>query len=221
MLYGRKSLEYNSSEGIQLIIYIGKGLRFFIYLVIIIAIAWLLLVNSIWILKIAYPFHYRDEVEKYSSMYQLDPYLVAAIIRNESRFNPEAISRKEAKGLMQIAPITGQWASERLELKDYNEQRLYEPDLNIMIGCWYLDILFKEFDRELPLIIAAYNAGNGNVSKWLEDPQYSRDGRVLDHIPFPETRIYLQKVSRDYNRYQIIYEEGIRGVITHIINTLF
>lgn len=198
-----------------MIIKTGRGLRFILYMIIIIAVAWLLITNSVWILKIAYPFHYRDEVEKYALEYQLDPYLVAAIIRNESRFNPDAISRKEAKGLMQIAPITGQWASERLNIPNYSEERLFDPDLNIKIGCWYLDILYKEFNGRLPIIIAAYNAGNGNVSKWLGDSEYSRDGIVLEHIPFPETRSYQFKVLRDYERYQIIYEEGIRGVIAY------
>ncbi|KAB3527307.1 lytic transglycosylase domain-containing protein [Alkaliphilus serpentinus] len=169
-----------------------------------------------WVIKQIYPFHYRAEIERYSKEYNLDPYLIAAIIKNESKFNPEAISRKEAKGLMQIAPITGQWAAEKLGIKDYSEDRLFEPHLNIRMGCWYLDILHKEFDGRLPLMIAAYNAGNGNVSKWLEDPQYSKNRVTLDYIPFPETRIYLRKVLRDYNRYHIIYEEGLRGVASYI-----
>lgn len=174
-----------------------------------------------WILRTVYPFHYRDLVEKYAVVYEVDPYLVAAIIRNESKFNPQAISRREAKGLMQIAPITGEWASEKLDIKDYYEERLYEPELNIEIGIWYLSILEKQFNGKIELMVAAYNAGNGNVSKWLENPEYSIDGQSLIFIPFPETRIYSQKVLRDYERYQVIYEEGFVAFIKLILKPYY
>ncbi|WP_236904914.1 lytic transglycosylase domain-containing protein [Clostridium formicaceticum] len=175
-----------------------------IFFVIVLVVA---LQNGRWLMKIIYPMHYRDIIEIYAKEYDVDPYLVAAIMRNESKFNPNAISRREAKGLMQIAPITGNWAAEKLSIEDYHEDMLYDPDLNIRIGCWYLDILHKEFDNNLQLIVAAYNAGNGNVTKWLQNPAYSKDGETLDEIPFGETRIYLQKVLRDYKIYQWIYRK--------------
>lgn len=159
-----------------------------------------------WIVKVAYPLHYFDTVEEYAERYELDPYLVLSIMKNESKFNPEAVSKKEARGLMQIAPITGEWASEKLNIEGYSSEMLFSPELNIQIGCWYLSMLNNQFNNELELIIAAYNAGSGNVSKWLNNSEFSSDGQSLDYIPFGETRIYLQKVLRDYERYKRIYE---------------
>ncbi|ABR49262.1 Lytic transglycosylase, catalytic [Alkaliphilus metalliredigens QYMF] len=174
-----------------------------ILLICIMAVVSVLSIN--WILRIAYPFHYQELIEKHADHYGVDPHLVVSIMRNESRFNPEAISRADAKGLMQIAPITGQWASERLEIENYTEEMLFEPDLNIQMGTWYLNILHKEFDDKLELIVAAYNAGNGNVTKWLGNPEYSPDGETLEYIPFGETRFYSKKVLRDYKIYKRIY----------------
>ena len=168
----------------------------------------LVVFNAKWIFKTIYPIHYDDLIEKYSTTYNIDPFLAAAIIRNESKFNPNALSRKAAKGLMQIAPITGEWAAEKLNIQNYSEERLYEPELNIHIGIWYLNILYKEFDGRLELMVAAYNAGNGNVSKWLDNPEYSIDGKNLSVIPFPETRIYSKKVLRDYQIYQKLYKDS-------------
>src|SRR5699024_5585468 len=114
------------------------------------------------------------------------PYLIASIINVESRYDKLAVSHKEAKGLMQISPQTGQWASEVLEIKNYSEQDLFEPDLNIQIGTWYINRLLDEFNGNMDLVLAAYNAGSGNVSKWISDEEYCSDGINLDKIPFKE-----------------------------------
>ncbi|SDK23735.1 lytic transglycosylase domain-containing protein [Natronincola ferrireducens] len=188
----------------MLIIFSKKIIQILVTIILIITVI-VALQNGKWLGKVVYPFHYKDIVEIYATEYEVDPYLVAAIIRNESKFNPYALSRRDAKGLMQIAPITGNWAAERMSIEDYREEMLYNPDLNIKIGCWYLNILHREFNNNLQLIIAAYNAGNGNVSRWLENPEYSRDGKTLDEIPFGETRIYLKKVQRDYRIYTWLY----------------
>ncbi|KXG77093.1 lytic transglycosylase domain-containing protein [Thermotalea metallivorans] len=158
-----------------------------------------------WLLRILYPIHYRQLIEKYSAEYNLDPYLVAAIIRTESRFNEKARSRKDAKGLMQIAPITGAWAAKDLSLENYSEEMLYVPEINIRIGCWYIDKLRTEFNGRLQLMLAAYNGGSGNVNKWLKDPKYSADGVTLKEIPFGETKLYVEKVLKSYKIYSIIY----------------
>jgi len=179
----------------------------FVLLLIIISILTLSLLFSIkFVFKILYPFHYRDLIEKYSAEYNLDPFLVAAIIRVESKFNEKAVSPKGAKGLMQISSTTGKWASKELGIKEYHEELLFNPNINIKIGCWYLNVLNKEFDNNLSLVLAAYNGGSGNVNKWLKDIRYSDDGYILKDIPFAETKAYLEKVYRNLKTYKILYE---------------
>ncbi|MFW5647985.1 MAG: lytic transglycosylase domain-containing protein [Candidatus Alkaliphilus sp. MAG34] len=185
---------------------LGRGcLRFliFILLLIIIIIAFQ---NIKWLMRTIYPIHYHDLIGKYSKIYEIDPYLVLAIMKNESRFNPNAVSRKNARGLMQIAPITGKWASKELEIPSYSEDMLFQPELNIQFGTWYLNVLKQEFGNNIELMVVGYNAGNGNVKKWLNNPKYSKDGKTLYRIPFNETRIYKKKVLRDYKIYTRIYK---------------
>ena len=149
-----------------------------------------------------YPRKYSVYVEKYSKEYNLDENFVYSIIKAESKFNPKALSHKGAKGLMQIADITRDWAIVELDL-DKNID-IYDPETNIMIGCWYLNHLYKEFG-DTDLVIAAYNGGSGNVSKWLADEKYSEDGEKLHIIPFDETDKYVKKVNRNYEQYNKIY----------------
>src|SRR5699024_10334171 len=105
-----------------------------------------------------------------------------------------------------ISPQTGQWASEVLEIKNYSEQDLFEPDLNIQIGTWYINRLLDEFNGNMDLVLAAYNAGSGNVSKWISDEEYCSDGINLDKIPFKETEDYLIRVKKSYKVYSKLYK---------------
>jgi len=155
--------------------------------------------------KLMYPAKYTDLIKRYSQKYGLDPYLVLAIIKAESDFKPNAISRKNARGLMQITEKTGKWGAEQLNLGNYTNDALYDPEINISIGCWYLSVLYKEFG-ETELVIAAYNGGSGNVSKWLKDKSLSPDGKTLDKIPFRETEQYIKKVKNNYSVYKELYE---------------
>ncbi len=180
-----------------------KKLRLFIGVIIIIIIG---ITSFLTIFTIRYPLAYRNSIVPYSKEYEIDPYLVASIINVESRYDKLAMSSKEAKGLMQISPQTGQWASEVLEIENYTEEDLFDPDLNIRIGSWYINRLDKEFDGKLDLILAAYNAGSGNVNKWIVDERYSKDGVNLDIIPFKETEDYLIRVKNNYEIYSGIYK---------------
>ncbi|MDD2573974.1 MAG: lytic transglycosylase domain-containing protein [Bacillota bacterium] len=174
---------------------------------IITAVLIIVIINSAtWLLKVAFPVYHRDLIFRYSGEYDVDPYLIAAIIRSESKFYHKATSHKDARGLMQISPITGMWAAEVLRIADYVPERLYEPEINIMIGCWYVHMLEKEFGSNLENVIAAYNGGSGNVTRWLADKRYSNDGRHLDHIPFGETRKYVEKVLYNYRVYSNLYK---------------
>ena len=154
-----------------------------------------------------YPISYTNSINIYSKQFNVDPYLVAAIINVESSYDKTAISNKEARGLMQISPTTGQWAAEDLSIEDFSLDLLFEPEINIMIGTWYLNILSNEFDHNIQLILAAYNGGSGNVTKWLENDEYCEDGVYLKKIPFEETRDYVEKVLKNYKIYKILYRD--------------
>lgn len=157
-------------------------------------------------LKLVYPLHYTEYIIKYSNEYEIDPHLVAAIINVESNYDVNAKSQKEARGLMQISPNTGKWASGKLNIEDFSLESLYIPQINIQIGCWYINVLNEEFNGNLKLVLAAYNGGSGNVNKWLKDKQYSIDGENLHNIPFKETDEYVKKVLKNYSMYKKIYK---------------
>lgn len=152
------------------------------------------------ILKNLYPTHYSQYVKEYSEEYGVDSDLVFAIIREESKFFPYAQSKKNARGLMQISEITQNWALDEIKIR---ENDIFDPKLNIEIGTWYISKLYDEFG-DTNLVIAAYNCGSGNVSKWLKNNEYSSDGEVLDKIPFKETESYLKKVNNSYSIYKKI-----------------
>ena len=156
---------------------------------------------------INYPLSYQNIIKKYSEIYDIDPYLVAAIINVESKYDKNAVSKKEARGLMQISPITGKWAAKEQNIENFDLNMLFDPEVNIMIGTWYLNVLWKEFNGDLQLVLSAYNAGCGNVYKRLNDKQYSRDGKSLVKIPFDETKNYVDKVNQNIKIYKILYKD--------------
>lgn len=156
-----------------------------------------------------YPLDYTDYINKYAKEYDVDPLLVSAIINVESKYDKDAVSAKDARGLMQIGPTTGQWAGQELNIENYNENMLFIPEINIRIGTWYLAKLENEFGDNLDLVLAAYNGGSGNVQKWRLDPAYSKDGINLDKIPFKETEDYLVKVKSNLRIYNLVYNNKI------------
>lgn len=155
--------------------------------------------------KYVFPRNFSDYVEKYALKYHLDVNLVYSVIRVESNFDSNALSRKEAKGLMQVSDVTGEWGASEIGMESFQKELLYEPDVNIELGCWYLDRLINQYPKKVDTALAAYNAGSGNVSKWLKDAQYSSDGETLDKIPFPETSNYVKKVNFVKKMYDMLY----------------
>ena len=137
---------------------------------------------------------YKNYVDKYSAEYNLDKNLVYSIIKTESNFNKDAVSVKKAMGLMQITEGTAKWGAEEIEIDNFDIDLLFDPETNIRIGCWYIRRLLNQY-KSMDSALAAYNAGSGNVSKWLNDTTYSSDGITLKHIPFKETKNYLFKVK--------------------------
>jgi len=150
-----------------------------------------------------YPLKHIELIREYSDKYDLRPELVCAVIHTESRFRDEAVSRKGASGLMQALETTANWAADEIGIENYNYARIFEPGINIEIGCWYLNRLINQY-KNIDTALAAYNSGSGNVSGWLKNPQYSSDGVTLDMIPFAETRNYVVKVNESIKVYELI-----------------
>lgn len=154
-----------------------------------------------------YPVAYVDTIAHYADEYDLDPFLVLAVMRAESSFKSDAVSSAGAVGLMQIMPDTGAWIAHKLDMDDvYEESMLFEPDYSVRFGCWFLRFLTDRFDGVCRHIVAAYNAGHGSVEKWLADPAYAVDG-LLVNIPFPETARYVEKVETAYEAYRTLYPD--------------
>jgi len=167
------------------------------------------LINIKTIFKMFYPVKYENQILKYSQKYNVDPALIVAVMRAESNFDDKATSSRGAYGLMQIMPDTGTWIAENMKLKDFNVEKLYDDELNIDMGCWYINNLNTEFNGNIDLVLAAYNGGRGNVQKWLKDSKYSSDGKTLTVIPFEETDKYVKKVKTNYNVYMKLYGEKL------------
>lgn len=148
-----------------------------------------------------FPVAYNEYIVKYAHEYDLDPYLVMAVIKVESNFVPEAESAYAA-GLMQLTEETAAWNAKQMGLKNYNYK---DPQTNIRIGCHYLRHLIDEY-KNTDTALAAYNGGMGNVNKWLKDKQYSDNGKTLKYIPFPETRHYVKKVNENWEKYKELYK---------------
>lgn len=151
-----------------------------------------------------YPMKYYEEIVGVSQKYDIDGALVASIANVESNFKNDAKSNKGAIGIMQIMPSTAEWIASKLN-KEYAEEMLYEPSYNIELGAYYLSYLIDSFEDE-KLVICAYNAGQGNVSNWLANKEYSSDGKSLNKIPFKETENYLNKVTKNYRYYKNKYK---------------
>ena len=172
------------------------------------AVAFALLVSFGYcvILPRVLPLKYQDTVEKYAKMYELEKSLVNGVIFCESHFEPQAVSHADAVGLMQITEETGWWAAEQMGLTP-DTVDLTEPDTNIRIGCWYLNWLLTKFDGVKETALAGYNAGYGNVQKWLADEEMSRDGITLEEIPYEETKFYVKKVQLAQQVYRLVYRQ--------------
>lgn len=152
-----------------------------------------------------HPLKYTDIVEKYADEYKLPPELIYAVIKTESNFNENAISHAGAKGLMQLMDDTNEWVASLLR-ENVHEEDYFHPETNIRRGAYLLSFLIKQFGSTKSAV-AAYNAGIGRVSKWLENPEYSQDGVTLSHIPIGETDEYVKRVMETMIKYRELYFE--------------
>ena len=163
-----------------------------------------------------FPMRHLDTIERYAAAYDLSPAFVAAIIHAESRFREGAVSHAQAKGLMQIMPSTGEWLAELLGIEGFTTDNLFEPETSIRMGSFYIRHLLDMNEQDTRRALAAYNAGTGNLRRWLADPELSSDGTTLEHIPFGETRTYVDRVMFNQRIYDILF--AIRRIFQPILN---
>ena len=146
---------------------------------------------------------YEDEIRYYAAVNNIDPAFVAAVIKRESDYDPYAISRVSARGLMQIMPDTGEWLAGKVDVPNFTVDVLYDAETNIKMGCWYLGYLSRMFDGDLVTVACGYHAGQGNVrDHWLK--KYSSNGKTLTlaEIPMDDTKYYARKVLEAYAIYK-------------------
>jgi len=154
-----------------------------------------------------HPLYYEVWIREYAAQQNIDPALVSAIILCESSFDPQAVSRLGARGLMQLMEDTAQWVAHKLDEDDasYSFDRLFDPETNIRFGSWYLGYLSRRFGGDAKKIVCAYHAGQGNVDSWLKNPSYSSDGVTLDTIPTQDTANYARRVLSAVSVYHKYY----------------
>lgn len=157
------------------------------------------------ILRILYPKKYEEYVYKYSEELNIDPMLTFAIIKTESNFNEKIESKSGAIGLMQLMENTAEEQAEKLNI-EYKKSMLYEPEINIKLGLNYFNTLLDYYNQNYVLAFAAYNAGLGNVQKWINEGIIKEEGSDIENIPFKETNMYVRKVIRNYQIYKKLYE---------------
>lgn len=159
-----------------------------------------------WAMRQLYPRRFAETVSREAREFGLPEELVYAVIRAESGFDPKARSRAGARGLMQLTDETFQWMAGE-HPPENGGLSSYDPEDNVHCGCALLRRLLDHYS--LPeTALAAYNAGIGNVDRWLSDPEHSDDGRTLKSIPFPETAAYVERVTKNWRVYEKLYGGG-------------
>ena len=153
-----------------------------------------------------FPRPYWDALRRYSDENGLDPYLVASLIRQESEFNPGAVSRANAYGLMQLLPATGKSTAKQVGLHNYKTDSLLDPTTNIQLGTKYFREMVDHFGGQVEYALAAYNAGDSRVESWRSSGTYRDIEEFVESIPFTETREYVQAIVRNAEVYKRVYK---------------
>jgi soluble lytic murein transglycosylase len=151
-----------------------------------------------------YPIHYQQGIARVADRYDLDPYLVAAVVRTESDYDPKAVSHAGAVGLMQLMPDTAEWITRLDSWKGPNNPTLTDPDDNLELGACYLAYLTERFAGDMLAVVAAYNAGQGAVDDWLGPGAH--DALQLADIRFQETRDFVKRVEHFRDLYKRTYQ---------------
>lgn len=155
--------------------------------------------------RLAFPLPYRESVEKHAHANGLDPFLVAALIRQESEFNPNAVSRANAYGLTQVLPSTGRQLSRSAGIRSFRPESLFDPDVNVQLGTQYLRWMLDAHGGSIEKTLASYNAGKRRTDRWSTWYEYREPAEFVETIPFSETHTYVQAVLRNADVYRRVY----------------
>jgi len=167
--------------------------------------------NGYW--QALYPFPYVDTIESWSQQRQLNPMLVTALIRQESRFQPDIKSSVGAVGLMQVMPETATYIANNIKVKEF---KLADPETNIKFGTWYLDYTHLQYNNNSMLAVASYNAGPGAVAGWLSKAKTQDPDEFVEAIPYSETRGYVKSVLGNYWNYLRLYNPEISQRVAQV-----
>jgi len=157
------------------------------------------------LLRIIYPFPFRELITAEARQRGLDPYLVAGLIRQESMFQPAIRSHAGAVGLMQIMPATGRSLARSAGISAFDANMLQQPEVNVRLGIMYLEELLRAYGNRPLAALAAYNAGPGRVGRWRQFPEWADEDLFAERIPFNETREYVKIVRRNARVYAALY----------------
>lgn len=158
-----------------------------------------------------YPFPFVDSIDNWAKQRQLNPMLVTALIRQESRFEPKIESSAGAIGLMQVMPDTADWVAKQIGLGKYT---MSNPNDNINLGTWYLNYTHQEYNNNSLFAVASYNAGPGSVADWIDRFGFSDPDAFVEQIPFSETKGYVESVFENYWNYMRLYNPDVSQLMT-------
>ena len=156
--------------------------------------------------ELLFPMPYRSDLVRNAKLQNLDPYIVAALIRQESEFNPKALSHKNAYGLTQLIPATGRQMARRDGVRRFRTSMLFQPSTNLKLGTGYLRSMLDEWGGKWEETLASYNAGKTHVQEWATWNSFQEPAEFVETIPFTETREYVQAVLRNAAIYRRLYE---------------
>ena len=159
------------------------------------------------LLRIVYPFPYRTMLEAEAREKEMDPFVVAALVRQESLFKARISSPVGARGLMQVMPETGRGLARGAGIDEWDAELLFQPEINAHLGTVYLAEQMERWDGSLPSVFSAYNAGPHRVEVWKDFPEYEDEELFTERIPYRETRDYVKILTRNIAIYRGLYGE--------------
>ncbi len=160
-----------------------------------------------------FPRPFWDDLKRYSNENGVDPYMVASLVRQESEFNPGAVSRANAVGLMQLLPGVGKKLAKEVKLKGFSTSMLFTPSVNLRLGTRYFKRMLDKYDGTVEYALAAYNAGSDRVADWRDHNHFRDVPEFVESIPFTETREYVQAIVRNAAVYRRLYGAPVQASV--------